>query len=46
MSKENLQGIADSVWMCFSGISGCEGHGDEVIVLVASLSTVVGDCGS
>src|SRR5215472_8328701 len=32
--------------MCFSGISGSEAHGDEVMVLVASLSTVVGDRGS
>ena len=32
--------------MCLSGISGSEAHGDEVMVLVASLSTVVGDRGS
>ena len=32
--------------MCFSGISGSEAHGDEVMVLVASLSTVLGDRGS
>jgi len=32
--------------MCFSGISGSEAHGDDVMVLVASLSTVLGDRGS
>src|SRR6516164_5337173 len=32
--------------MCFPGISGCEAHGDEVMVLVASLSTVVDDRGA
>src|ERR1700745_180422 len=32
--------------MCLSGISGSEAHGDEVMVLVASLATVVGDRGS
>ena len=32
--------------MCLSGISGSEAHGDEAMVLVASLSTVVGDGGS
>jgi hypothetical protein len=32
--------------MCFSGISGSEAHGDEVMVLVASLSTDLGDRGS
>ena len=32
--------------MCFSGVSGSEAHGDEVMVVVASLSTVVGDGGS
>ena len=32
--------------MCLSGISGSEAHGDEAMVLVASLSTVVGDRGS
>lgn len=32
--------------MCLSGISGSEAHGDEVMVLVASLSTVLGDRGS
>ena len=32
--------------MCFSGISGSEAHGDEIMVLVASLATVLGDRGS
>jgi hypothetical protein len=32
--------------MCFSGISGSDAHGNEAMVLVASLSTVVGDGGS
>src|SRR6476660_6584536 len=32
--------------MCLSGMSGSEAHGDEVMVLVASLSTVLGDRGS
>src|SRR6516162_7322493 len=32
--------------MCLPGISGSEAHGDEAMVLVASLSTVVGDRGS
>src|SRR6516165_4622543 len=31
--------------MCLSGISGSEAHGDEAMVLVASLSSVVGDRG-